>query len=81
MTAIQLYRFITENKIEYHWHEDDVILMPNISELKEFSDLLGCNITDDDGIKCTMKYGYFCFYMREICDYFGIELTEIFKKE
>ena len=26
-----------------------------------------------------MKDEYFCFYMRDICEYCGIELTDIFK--
>ena len=80
MKAIDLKTFVEENEVEYHWHDEDVILMPYISHIQEFNDILGENIFDDDGVSCIMKDGYLCFHMREICDYFDIELTDIFKQ-
>jgi hypothetical protein len=49
--------------------------------MKEFNKLLGANILDEEGIECRMKEGYFCFYMKDILDFFGIELENVFKKE
>ena len=81
MKAIDLYKFIEENSIEYHWHDGDVILMPSIYDIQEFNKLLSGSIYDDSGVECTMKDGYFCFYMQNICDYFEIEIKDIFKPE
>jgi hypothetical protein len=40
--------------------------------------MLGVSILDEEGIKCTMKEKYFCFWMKDICEYFDIKLDEIF---
>lgn len=81
MKATDLLKYVTKNKVEYHWHDDDVILMPNISQISEFNKLLSGSIYDDDGIDCKMKDGYFCFHMQDICDYFGIDLEDIFEEK
>jgi len=85
MTAVQLYKFINENNIEYHWQEndgiDDVLIFTSINHIEDFNKLMeGSNIYDDAGISCMMKDGYFAFWMDSICEYFGIELLEIFVK-
>jgi len=37
---------------------------------------------DEEGIECIMRYKYFCFHMKEVCDYFGIwELKNVFEEE
>jgi hypothetical protein len=78
--ALSLFKFITENNCEFHWHDDDVILFVNFMDIQGFSDLLGDGIMAEKGLDCTMKFGYFCFWMKDICEYLGIELEDIFKK-
>jgi hypothetical protein len=78
MEIIDLYKFITENKIEYHWHSEDVIMFVDCQNVKEFNDLLPATIFDDYGIECHMKDGYFCFEMAQICSYCDIDLIDIF---
>lgn len=80
MKTIDLYKFITKNGIEYHWHDGDVILMINNYLLDEWNKLLGIHILDDNGLECVMKDGYFCFQMKEICEYYDIELLDIFEE-
>jgi hypothetical protein len=81
MNTLDLYKFVTKNNIEYHWHDDDVILMINNYLLDEWNKLLGIHILDEEGLSCVMKDGYFCFQMQEICDHFDIDIKEIFEKE
>jgi hypothetical protein len=78
MKATDLLRWITENEIEYHWHDEDVIIMPYIFQLESFTKLLSKSIFDDDGIPCNIKDGYVCIYMDHICSYSGIELADVF---
>lgn len=82
MNNLLLYKFITLNKIEWHYTNDnqDVIVFINNYLLDEWNKLLGSHITDESGLECVMKDGYFCFEMKHICDYFDIDLTEIFDK-
>lgn len=84
MTAIELYKFVSDNKLEYHYNnhdgEEDVILfIPNYF-LDDFNKVLPESIFDSEGLECIMKDGYFCFWMDDICGYSGIELSEIFDK-
>lgn len=80
MTALELYKFVTSNKCEYHWNEEDVLLFISIYDIKEFNEMLGASVLDEAGIVCNMKDGYFVFRMNDICEYFGIELLDVFTK-
>ena len=79
MTTLDLYKFITSKQIEYHSDEDDIIIFVNLYDLQEWNDLLGTRILDEDGIECVLKFGYVCFELKHICEYFDIELTEVFE--
>jgi hypothetical protein len=79
MKAIELYKFVTENEIEYHDDDNDIIMFVNFADISDFNKLIGGNATSERGIDCIFKDGYICFYMNNICEYFGIELSEIFK--
>jgi len=84
MTALDLYKFVTKNKLEWHWvnlKEIDVILFIPFDLLTEWITLLGPNILDEEGVLCHMKEGYMCFLMQEICDYTDINISEIFGNE
>jgi len=82
MKALQLYKFITENNIEWHWKNedglDDVLMFVDIGVIKYFNEIIGPIIFNDEGIICHMKDGYFAFWMYEICEYHNIELKEVF---
>lgn len=82
MTELELYKFITDNSIE--WHHDnsdgvlDVIVFLHIYELADFMKICGSSIFDEDGIDCVMKDGYIAVWMNDICNYHGIEINNIF---
>lgn len=80
MTAIELCKYI--QNVEWHWvavdeGQRDVFLMPSIWQVEDFVELLDSTIFDD-GIRCTLKERYIVFEMQEICEYYGIDLTEVF---
>lgn len=80
------HRFFTEEKIEWHVHEneqgkEDVLLLPFYFEMEDLAKLLGTGIFDDDGITCHWKGNYIGVWMTEVCEYFGIDVWEVFKKE
>lgn len=87
MTAIELFRFITENKIEWHWQDDpeegieDVLIFLYYHQIEDLAKLLPATLFDDSGIPCSMKYGYIAIWMHQIVEHFGIELDEVFPKE
>lgn len=86
MTELDLYKFITKNKVEWHFinkksKEEDVIVFIDNHFLDDWNKLLGAHITAEEGLECIMKDGYFCFYMNDICEYFGIDYSTIFIKE
>lgn len=80
MDAIELYKFVEGR--EFHWHQredsNDVILFVDIHSISEFNMLLGNGVMSEYGINCIMKERYFCFWMTDICEYFGIDVNKIF---
>ena len=85
MTELELYKFVNDNRIEYHYHcyENDKKIMMFVSNgyIDEFNELLGEGIMEEEGVNCVMKYGYFCFEMIEICEYFGIVPENVFTEK
>ena len=83
MTARELYKFIED--IEWRYDDnngiEDVIIFPYTFQVGEFNKLLSNCVFDDGGIECKMMDGYFAFWMKDICEYHGIELNEVFKKQ
>jgi hypothetical protein len=83
MTELDLYKFIINNDIE--WHRDDnegtidvVIFVPTY-QIEDFNKLeMVKGYVDDGGIECRMMEGYFCFWMKDICDHYGIDINKIF---
>ena len=61
--------------------DQDVILFVDHRLMEEFGKLLGTSIVDEEGLLCRMKETYCCLEMKHICEYFDIELEEIFEKE
>lgn len=82
MNSIDLYKFVSINDLEFHKTNDesDFILFIPIYHLAEWNKLLGGSITDESGLDCVMKDGYFCFYMNYICEWYGIEITDVFTR-
>ena len=81
MNALDLYKFVNDNKIEYHKSmsdENEIYLFVNNRLIDKFNKLLGLSIIDDGGLNCVMKDGYIAFEMKYICEYYDIEITEVF---
>ncbi len=80
MTELDLYKFITDNAIEWHRHDrngnDDVIIFPYIFQLEEFSKLFK---NYDEGLDIKLMDGYVCIWMRDLCEYYGVEMNNVFK--
>lgn len=85
MTELQLYKFIKENNIEYHWCDNneywDVIIFVNTCNINEFQSLFTSIYLRDYNLHCVMKDNYFAFYMLDICEYYNIDLKNIFEYE
>ena len=82
MTELQLFKFITANKIEWH-HQDndgtpDVLIFPRYYELDDLRKIL---YFGDDGIECRMLENYVAIWMRDICDASGFDLYNVFPEE
>ncbi len=84
MTELQLFKWITDNNIEWHWQEndgdDDVICCVDAHQLEGFFELFDRQFFDDV-FQCILKYRYIAIWMNDICDYHGIELEAVFDKD
>lgn len=87
MTELDLYKFINDNVLEYHWipvgesDRMDVILFVENHVIREWHRLLCDSIFDEEGLDCVMKDGYFCFYMEQICEYHEVLMEDVFPKD
>lgn len=85
MKAIELYKWINDSGIEWHYYDnegvEDVVIFPYHFQMEQFFKILSTGIFDDDGINCVIKQGYFAIWMNDICEYHDIELHEVFNKE
>lgn len=85
MTAIELYKFIHQNDVEFKWENNkdqrDILIFVTVYDIQEFNDLLTQTAFDDYGIECTMMKGHFAFWMDDICQHYGIDLVEVFGKD
>ena len=85
MTELELYKYVTDNKIEWHRQDNqgtpDIIMFPRTFEIADFADLLSAGHFDDGGIECRMMSGYFAFWMNDICEYYGIDINNVFTGE
>ena len=81
MTELQLYKFITENSVEWYRRDNDgttdVVVLPDMSIMQDFCSLVGGNILEK-GIDCKLKCGYFAIWMNDICNYFDIDPDNVF---
>jgi len=85
MTELTFYKFVTENKIEWHRHINrgapDVIAFIPFSRIEYFKSLLSASHLMDSEVECVMKDGYFAFWMNDICDYYGVDINNVFSGE
>lgn len=85
MTELELYKFIEEFSVEYHWGMNDnikdVVIMPYSFNLDDLEKLIESFIIDqDEGLEIVLKHGYVCVWMKEICEWYDIELEKVFEK-
>lgn len=84
MTELSLYKFITDNEIEWRWdinkNEEDVLIFIYPWNIEDFNKLFSPFMFDDGGIECVMMDGYFCFWMEDICQHYDIILENVFPK-
>jgi hypothetical protein len=84
MTELELYKYITDNNIEWHRHDNegtpDVIILPYTFQLEDFNKLI-VNHDTDDGLLCRLKNGYAAIWMKDLCEYYGIKMNNVFVGE
>lgn len=84
MTAIEFYKYIDDNGIEWKWaynsdtQEKDVLIFPFYFQIEDLRMLMHPSDFDDERIHCVMKYGYFAIWTSDILARYGIELNEVF---
>jgi hypothetical protein len=83
MKALEIYKYIKNNNIEWHWineHKEinDVVIFPYYFQLDDFNKLLSNTDFDDGGIECNLMNGYVAIKLRDLFESHDIELSEIF---
>jgi hypothetical protein len=85
MTALELYQYIQENNIDWAYRynpeskQDDVMVWINPCEIEFFVEMFAGN-TPEYGFEMTFINGNFAFFMSDICDYYEIDMKQVFKQ-
>lgn len=81
MTELSLYKYVTENGIEWHRQDndgrDDILIFPHICDLDGFVELVQ-GYTGEEGIPVNLKGKYVAIWMQDLCDYYGIDADKVF---
>ena len=83
MKELDLYKFVKKNDIEFHWENDEVITFIPFDLLTEFTNMIGSTYFSDFGNNVHnvhMRYDYICIHMSNICEYFNINMEDVFDK-
>ena len=84
MTELQLYKYIQDNAVEWHWSDNegtpDVLIFPYFFNLSDFTKLLGKSLVNIR-VECVLTENCACIWMRDICENCDIELENVFPKD
>jgi hypothetical protein len=87
MTELQLFKWVKEWEPEYRWDTNDetkqadVILWFSVYAIESFYKLLDPSLFNDGGgLDARLVSNSIAIWMGEICDYFGIEIENVFPK-
>jgi uncharacterized protein with von Willebrand factor type A (vWA) domain len=86
MTALDLYRFVVENNIEWseqanEYGNPDILMLLTHYEISPFYAMMGSwGIFDDGGVVVHWKGQYIAVWMVDFCEHYGINAFEVFKK-
>lgn len=81
MTELELYKFVQDHDIEYHWHDQNVLMFIDHWSFENFCELLGHRYLTDGTQNVVLKYMYITMWMREICGDFDIDMEKVFIKK
>ena len=84
MTELELYKYVTDNDIEWHRYDNegtpDVIILPYIFQLEEFTNMVK-SFSREDGLECRLKDSHCGIWMKDLCEYYGIDIDKVFTGE
>lgn len=85
MTALELYQYIQDNEICYSWkyNEDrecsDVLVWVSIYNIESFVKLIS-TFDEEIEFQMTLIQEDFVLFMGQICDYYEIDMKQVFKQ-
>ena len=77
MTELQLYKFISDNKLEVEWRDDALILWINFYSLNEFTQLVNDYIEHVDSDEVARISKCIALDIVPICEFYDIEPKNI----
>ncbi|TCI99952.1 hypothetical protein [Cytobacillus praedii] len=78
MKELDLYKFCQDK--EMRWHGDKLYIWIRFYDLREFTDLIGCDWFDEGGEDVSLQYDCICMDLVDICDNHEIDPERIFAK-
>ena len=81
MSELELYKFIN-SAVEWHRQENDgqpdILIFVDYTQLESFVKLASDFFDNSEQANAVLKSNYACIWMVEICDYYGIDIDNVF---
>lgn len=88
MSELEFYKWVQEWEPEWRWDinsetkEDDVIIWVSIYSIESFCRLIDMGaFNDGGGLDARLQDRYIAIFAAEICNYYGIEIENVFPKQ
>lgn len=83
MSELELYKFLEEHKLEYHWENEgkELIAWIPFYDLREFTELLRDNYLTDNELMVNLQDYCIALDLVPIAEYYEIDLENMLKKE
>ena len=82
MTELNIFKFVTENDIEYHYVGDGLFVFIDYELIPAFAviikDYLDYNEDDEN---CKLKNGYIGMNIKPVFDFYGLDIESVFPKK
>ncbi|ERK31786.1 amino acid/peptide transporter [Clostridium intestinale URNW] len=78
MEENKLLEFCKDKEID--WRSDELVIWIHYYDLDDFTEIMGFDYMSEGGIKVDLQYSQVAINLVPICEYLGIEPTDILEK-
>lgn len=84
MTELDLYKFITENDLEYRWQdnkgEEDLLIWIPFYLLEDFTKMINLDYIGESYLDVVLQSNAICLFLSTVCYAYNIDIETVVEK-